>query len=74
MGSANEKITPLGSRAGVKGVSRLRFVDASSFPTLPPGHPTSTVYKFHLPASSSSKTDDLEPDALAEKIAADIIG
>ena len=48
-------------------------MDANSFPTLP-GHPISTVCKFLLPASSLYEAHDLEPDALAEKVAADIIG
>lgn len=29
---------------GVRGVSNLRGVDASSFPFLPPGHPQSVIY------------------------------
>lgn len=32
------------SRGRVRGVSGLRVVDASIFPTLPPGHPQGTVY------------------------------
>lgn len=31
------------SKARVYGVSKLRVVDASAFPFLPPGHPQSTV-------------------------------
>ena len=56
MGSSNDTMAVIDSRARVYGVSNLRVVDASSFPFLPPGHPQSTVY------------------ALAEKIAADILG
>lgn len=36
------------SRARVFGVQGLRVVDASAFPFLPPGHPTSTVCEFFL--------------------------
>jgi choline dehydrogenase len=34
------------SQARVIGVHNLRVVDASSFPLLPPGHPTSTICKL----------------------------
>ena len=56
MGTPNDSMAVIDSRARVYGVQNLRVVDASSFPFLPPGHPQSTVY------------------ALAEKIAADILG
>jgi choline dehydrogenase len=36
------------SKARVFGVKSLRVVDASSFPILPPGHPSSTICKFEL--------------------------
>lgn len=56
MGKADDEMAVVDSQARVRGVSRLRVVDASAFPFLPPGHPTAVVY------------------ALAEKIAADILG
>ena len=56
MGTLNDTMAVVDSRARVYGVQNLRVVDASAFPFLPPGHPQSTIY------------------ALAEKIAADILG
>lgn len=44
MGTADDTMAVLDSRARVLGVKNLRVVDASSFPFLPPGHPQSTVY------------------------------
>ncbi|KAL4993919.1 hypothetical protein BDV10DRAFT_199157 [Aspergillus recurvatus] len=44
MGTANDRMAVVDSRARVFGVNRLRVVDASSFPFLPPGHPQSTCY------------------------------
>ncbi|KAL4745051.1 hypothetical protein BDW72DRAFT_199018 [Aspergillus terricola var. indicus] len=44
MGSKDDPAAVLDSKAKVFGVGRLRVVDASSFPFLPPGHPQSTVY------------------------------
>ena len=38
----------LDSQARVREVSRLRVVDASSFPFVPPGHPMATVYMLPL--------------------------
>ena len=38
----------LDSQARVRRVSRLRVVDASSFPFVPPGHPMATVYMLAL--------------------------
>lgn len=32
------------SQARVFGVQRLRVVDSSAFPFLPPGHPQATIY------------------------------
>lgn len=56
MGNDTDPMAVLDTKARVRGVQNLRVVDASSFPLLPPGHPTATLY------------------ALAEKIAADILG
>ncbi|KAF4309876.1 Glucose-methanol-choline oxidoreductase [Botryosphaeria dothidea] len=44
MGRGDDAGAVLDARARVFGVGALRVVDASSFPTLPPGHPQSTVY------------------------------
>ncbi|KAL4932067.1 GMC family oxidoreductase [Aspergillus undulatus] len=44
MGTADDPRAVIDSKARVFGVNRLRVVDASSFPFLPPGHPQSTVY------------------------------
>ncbi|KAL4769722.1 hypothetical protein BDW60DRAFT_224754 [Aspergillus nidulans var. acristatus] len=44
MGTKDDPAAVLDSKARVFGVGRLRVVDASSFPFLPPGHPQSTVY------------------------------
>ena len=44
MGMANDTMAVIDSSAKVYGTKRLRVVDASSFPFLPPGHPQSTVY------------------------------
>ncbi|GIC85631.1 GMC family oxidoreductase [Aspergillus udagawae] len=44
MGTQDDPMAVLDSRARVFGVDRLRVVDASAFPILGPGHPQSTVY------------------------------
>ena len=44
MGTSNDTMAVLDSKARVFGVSGLRVVDASAFPILPPGHPSSTIY------------------------------
>ena len=46
MGLDNDTLAVLDSKSRVRGVHRLRVVDASAFPLLPPGHPQSTVCKF----------------------------
>lgn len=46
MGTRDDPMAVLDSRARVFGVDRLRVVDASAFPILPPGHPQSTVCKM----------------------------
>ena len=46
MGRADDRDAVVASKARVIGVKRLRVVDASAFPLLPPGHPQSTVCKF----------------------------
>lgn len=60
MGKSNDLMAVVDSEARVFGVSRLRVVDASIFPFLPPGHPQSLVCKFSSRRSMSVlKTDDL---------------
>jgi len=44
MGMANDSMAVVDSKARVIGVGKLRVVDASTFPFLPPGHPQSSVY------------------------------
>ncbi|KAL4805204.1 hypothetical protein BDV18DRAFT_165935 [Aspergillus unguis] len=44
MGRTDDTNAVVDSNARVIGVENLRVVDASIFPTLPPGHPQSTVY------------------------------
>jgi choline dehydrogenase len=73
MGPSTDPMAVLDSKARVYGVSNLRVVDSSSFPTLPPGHPMSTICKFLLePYQIPPNSNILTLDALAEKIADDI--
>ena len=44
VGTRNDRMAVVDTTARVYGVHSLRVVDASIFPLLPPGHPTSTVY------------------------------
>ncbi|KAL4897648.1 hypothetical protein BDV59DRAFT_190567 [Aspergillus ambiguus] len=44
MGRRQDPMAVVDSSARVYGVSKLRVVDSSSFPFLPPGHPQSVVY------------------------------
>ena len=44
MGNATDPMAVIDTAMRVYGVHRLRVVDASSFPFLPPGHPQSTIY------------------------------
>lgn len=46
MGKNDNPMAVIDSHARVIGVQSLRVVDASSFPILPPGHPTSTICKL----------------------------
>ncbi len=43
MGVSRDPLAVVDSRAQVYRVNRLRVVDASAFPFLPPGHPQSSV-------------------------------
>jgi hypothetical protein len=53
MGRASDPMAVVDSRARVRGVTRLRVVDASAFPFVPPGQPMSSVCK-HYPFSDSA--------------------
>ncbi|KAG9253032.1 uncharacterized protein F5Z01DRAFT_624520 [Emericellopsis atlantica] len=44
MGKEEDSMAVIDSKARVFGVEGLRVVDASAFPLLPPGHPSSTIY------------------------------
>ncbi|KAF5389347.1 hypothetical protein D9757_004364 [Collybiopsis confluens] len=44
MGRPDDPKAVIDTQARVLGVQRLRVVDASSFPLLPPGHPQSVIY------------------------------
>lgn len=44
MGKMTDPMAVVDAKCRVYGARRLRVVDASSFPFLPPGHPQSTVY------------------------------
>ncbi|EAW14213.1 GMC family oxidoreductase [Aspergillus clavatus NRRL 1] len=61
MGTRDDPMAVLDSRARVFGVKGLRVVDASAFPILVPGHPQSTVYmlaeKIAADIASSSLSD-----------------
>lgn len=47
MGTSNDPMAVVDSKAKVFGVTGLRVVDASAFPILPPGHPQSTICTFN---------------------------
>jgi choline dehydrogenase len=44
MGKKTDKMAVVDSEGRVYGAKRLRVVDASAMPFLPPGHPMATVY------------------------------
>ena len=44
MGHRSDPMAVIDTNVKVYGVERLRVVDASSFPFLPPGHPQATIY------------------------------
>ena len=44
MGPRSDRMAVVDTNTKVYGVQRLRVVDASAFPFLPPGHPQATVY------------------------------
>jgi choline dehydrogenase len=69
MGLESDPMAVLDSKARVYGVKGLRVVDASAFPVLPPGHPSSTVCTFSYPSSKYRTLTAESLDALAERIA-----
>lgn len=74
MGRKSDPLAVVDPKARVIGVKNLRVVDASSFALLPPGHPQSTVCEFSLTRIWLGFADANEGiDALAEKIAAEIL-
>ncbi|RDL41345.1 uncharacterized protein BP5553_01324 [Venustampulla echinocandica] len=83
MGKASDKMAVVDSKAKVMGVSGLRVVDASAFPFLIPVHPQGTVCEFFPPSPAVVPTREPRgflltyvshfKDALAEKIACDIL-
>lgn len=73
MGTVDDPMAVVDSRARVFGVQGLRVVDASAFPFLPPGHPQSVVCQFLVTPISLCLILTTSIDMLAEKIAADII-
>jgi choline dehydrogenase len=78
MGPAIDSMTVVDSHARVVGVQNLRVVDISAFPLLPPGHPVATVCKYPLNCTLETILNDIPLtvfvlDALAEKIASDIL-
>jgi choline dehydrogenase-like flavoprotein len=72
MGKADDKLAVVDSKARVIGVDDLRVVDASAFPFLPPGQPQATVCKWQLIKPCTILVLTMV-DALAEKIAAEIL-
>lgn len=74
MGRKSDPLAVVDPKARVIGVKNLRVVDASSFALLPPGHPQSTVCEFRRIHNLLRIADANERiDALAEKIAAEIL-
>jgi GMC oxidoreductase len=55
MGTTNDNMAVVDSKAKVFGVDKLRVVDASAFPVLPPGHPVSTVCEYIRPYAAFMK-------------------
>ena len=78
MGKSNDTKAVVDAQGRVYGVKRLRVVDASIFPFLPPGLPMGTACECSLSisdlhSSHRSHFDNLRlSDMLAEKIADDI--
>lgn len=75
MGRTDDPNTVVDNKARVVGVRGLRVVDASTLPLLPPGHPMATICRFSRNGQLLGHilTDGHGVDALAEKIADDIL-
>ena len=77
MGRDDNPAAVLDTEARVRGVSRLRVVDASSMPALGPGHPMATICKYFRSTITGPLPHDrrltTSIDMLAEKIANAII-
>ena len=78
MGYKNDSKAVVDTKGRVYGVQRLRIVDASIFPLLPPGHPQATVCKSFFFGDGkgvewAQADDDFGIDAAAEKIASEIL-
>ncbi|KAL8278713.1 hypothetical protein RQP46_008782 [Phenoliferia psychrophenolica] len=56
----------LDSRLRVYGTTGLRVIDASSFPSLPPGHPQSTIYALAEKGSDLIKEDNRHQHGMDE--------
>ena len=61
MGRLDDPEAVVDANATVMGVTRLRVVDASAFPLLPPGHLTATVY-----AVAEKIAEDMLKDAKSQ--------
>jgi choline dehydrogenase len=57
MGRSNDTRAAVDLRARVIGVSKLRVVDASVFPFMPPGHPGPTVFRLAEMVADWMKVD-----------------
>ena len=75
MGREDDQSAVVNTKGLVKGVKRLRIVDASIFPFLPPGHTQATVCMDILSSLERlmKLMNQMQIDALAEKVAADIL-
>jgi len=72
MGRKGDSQAVVDTKGRVFGVNKLRVVDASIFPFLPPGHPQATIVRLEHYSSSLVIYADRNQYALAEKIAEDI--
>ena len=58
MGRDDDSSAVVNMKGLVRGIERLRIVDASVFPLLPPGHPQATVCECSAPCESALKMTD----------------
>ena len=71
-GKADDPNAVVDHRGRVFGTNRLRVIDASIFPFLPPGHPQALICKCDF-GRSHRHIANSETDALAEKLSDDIL-